>query len=145
MGLDISHNAWHGAYSAFMRWRIELAKVAGFPPLQFMEGFYNSSDFTWSMNETARSLWNSNIEPSLPISWDLFKDDILVILLYHSDCDGIIGNKDLLGLAERLKGLLDKLPKEKDPGHIGDWREKTQQFIDGCLLAYERGEDLDFH
>lgn len=38
MGLDCSHNAWHGAYSAFMRWRIKLAEVAGLPPLEFMEG-----------------------------------------------------------------------------------------------------------
>ena len=28
MGLDCSHNAWHGAYSAFMRWRQKLADVA---------------------------------------------------------------------------------------------------------------------
>lgn len=25
MGLDVSHDAWHGAYSAFTRWRHEIA------------------------------------------------------------------------------------------------------------------------
>jgi len=30
MGLDTSHECWHGAYSAFTRWRHELATVAGY-------------------------------------------------------------------------------------------------------------------
>jgi hypothetical protein len=29
MGLDTSHDCWHGAYSAFMRWRSELCRAAG--------------------------------------------------------------------------------------------------------------------
>ena len=40
MGLDTSHGAWHGAYSAFMRWREMVAEVAGMPPLRMMEGFW---------------------------------------------------------------------------------------------------------
>lgn len=40
MGLDTTHGCWHGAYSAFMRWREKLAEVAGLPPLMLMEGFY---------------------------------------------------------------------------------------------------------
>lgn len=39
MGLDTTHGCWHGAYSAFMRWREKLAEVAGIP-LWLMEGFY---------------------------------------------------------------------------------------------------------
>lgn len=31
MGLDVSHDAWHGAYSAFTRWRNCLAEDAGYP------------------------------------------------------------------------------------------------------------------
>ena len=27
MGLDCSHGCWHGAYSAFMRWRAKLART----------------------------------------------------------------------------------------------------------------------
>jgi hypothetical protein len=44
MGLDTTHNCWHGAYSAFMRWRQEIAKAAGLPPLDLMEGFFTSMD-----------------------------------------------------------------------------------------------------
>ena len=43
MGLDTSHNCWHGAYSAFMRWRQEIAKAAGIP-LMLMEGFYDITE-----------------------------------------------------------------------------------------------------
>jgi hypothetical protein len=38
MGLDISHGCWEGAYSAFMRWRQQIAEVAGIP-LMLMDGF----------------------------------------------------------------------------------------------------------
>jgi hypothetical protein len=30
MGLDTSHDAWHGAYSAFTRWRNTVAAAAGY-------------------------------------------------------------------------------------------------------------------
>lgn len=43
MGIDTSHDCWHGAYSAFMRWRQEIARAAGIP-LMIMEGFYDAPD-----------------------------------------------------------------------------------------------------
>ncbi len=43
MGLDTSHDCWHGAYSAFMRFRTEVAKAAGIP-LRLMQGFYSPPD-----------------------------------------------------------------------------------------------------
>ena len=30
MGLDTTHDCWHGAYLAFSRWRDQLAEVAGY-------------------------------------------------------------------------------------------------------------------
>lgn len=44
MGLSISHGAWMGSYSAFTAWRKRIAQVAGFPPLELMEGFYKAID-----------------------------------------------------------------------------------------------------
>ena len=29
MGLDTTHNAWHGSYTGFTRWRQAVAKAAG--------------------------------------------------------------------------------------------------------------------
>lgn len=38
MGLDTTHDAWHGAYSSFKRFRIWLASLIGLD-LQNMEGY----------------------------------------------------------------------------------------------------------
>lgn len=56
MGLDTSHDCWHGAYSAFNRWREAVAKAAGIP-LQLMEGFwgYGTVD-EWRKEVMARNL-----------------------------------------------------------------------------------------
>lgn len=124
MGLDTTHDCWHGAYSAFHRWRTKLAEVAGLPPLDKMDGFERDD---------------------ISITWSSLKYDVLHILLNHSDCDGSIPHKYCRPLAERLKELLpalDELPP--DTGHIGVWRDKTQQFIDGLLLADGLGEDVEF-
>lgn len=54
MGLDTTHNAWHGAYSAFMRWRTEIARVAGYPPLSLMEGFFERGSVYDPLREYAK-------------------------------------------------------------------------------------------
>ena len=119
MGLDTTHDCWHGAYSAFHRWRTKLAEVAGLPPLDSMTGFGGSR------------------------SWD--ESDPLTKLLSHSDCDGEIASADCDPLADRLTELLPLLPEGDGGGHIGDWREKTQRFIDGLRRAAAAGEDVEFH
>lgn len=151
MGLDTTHDAWHGAYSAFMRWRQEIAKVAGLPPLMLMEGFYKSNDPIfdpmWSMDKGSRS---ENPDPTLaalkqqlPIRWDCLKPSPLHILLYHSDCEGDIPWEDCQPIASALSELLPKIEGEGG-GHIGNYKQKTQQFIDGLLRAAAAKEDLIF-
>jgi hypothetical protein len=103
-----------------MRWRVELAKVAGFPPLDSMQGFGGER------------------------SWAPLKSDALYILLSHSDCDGCIPHKECARLADRLTELLPKLQGDGG-GHLGDYARTTQRFIDGLRLAHEAGEDVDFH
>lgn len=124
MGLDISHDAWHGAYSAFHRWRKRLAEVAGIPDLELMEGF-GYGDNTGK------------------IKWESLKERPLHILLNHSDCDGQIEVPDLSPLIEDLTSLLPLLDGDGG-GHIGGYRDKTQQFIDGAKLALEKGQPLLF-
>ena len=145
MGLDISHDCWHGAYSAFGRWRREIAYIAGYPPLDLMEGFYNRNYWLSSFNDRTRFReWAGTIDRSLPIKWEKWKDDPLAVLLYHSDSSGNIKHEFLLPLANRLEGLLGSLPTTPDDGHIGDWGEKTKLFIKGLRLAHSRGEDIEF-
>ena len=122
MGLDTSHDCWHGAYSAFHRWRTKLMEVAFHMDLNHMQGFGGG------------------------VSWLPMKNDPLVKLLDHSDSDGIIKASDCAPLADRLEELLPALREAGDGGgHIGSYEEKTQQFIDGLRLAASRNEDVDFH
>lgn len=160
MGLDCSHNAWHGSYSAFMRWRVMLAHVAGLPPLELMDGFYSSLE----RNKNGGSIptlyhgintndpafgpdsrpYLSNIDDMLPISWDCLKPSPLYELLYHSDCDGYIASDHCDSIADALDALIPLLPDENAGGHIGNWREKTKQFVDGLRVAAANGEALSF-
>lgn len=153
MGLDCSHNAWHGAYSAFMRWREELAKVAGLPPLALMEGFYTPMRAdgggipTFYLGIRPDDLVVNGIrrlEESLPIKWDCLQPSALHELLYHSDCEGEIEADRCGPIADALEELLPKLHGDRG-GHIGDIHAKTQQFINGLRAAAAAGEPLDFH
>lgn len=144
MGLDVTHDCWHGAYSAFMRWRRKLAEVAGLPPLDLMEGFYPGlvdylkyvdPSFQYAIDE-----WRK----SLPIKWDALKPDVLHLLLHHSDCDGDIPPEICSPLADRLEQLVPLLPDTIDGGHIGNWQEKTERFISGLRLAASKNEAVEF-
>jgi len=158
MGLDTSHNAWSGAYSAFHRWRQKIAEVAGLPPLELMDGFYgplstkNGPPTLYHGMETNRPAWGpdsrpflAHIDDRLPISWDALKPSPLHELLSHSDCDGEIAAGLCGPIADALEALIPLLPETADGGHIGDWREKTAKFVAGLRAAAAEGEPLDFH
>ena len=150
MGLDTSHGCWHGAYGAFMRWREELAKVTGLPPLMLMEGFYeplnkeadNLPTLYHGVDEEERYLKHLNSQ--LPIKWECLKPSPLHFLLHHSDCDGTIPWSKCRKIADELEKLIPKLPDEDVGGHIGNWREKTKTFMDGLNLAYSKKESVKF-
>jgi hypothetical protein len=157
MGLDCSHNAWHGAYSAFMRWRRKLAEVAGLPPLDLMEGFYaplNSQHLpTLYHGPTTRDRayggedsrpYLADLDDRLPIKWDCLKPSALHELLYHSDCDGEIPTERCGPIADALEALIPLLPDGDDGAHIGWWRKKTAQFVAGLRAAAAAGEPLEF-
>ena len=119
MGLDTTHNAWYGAYSAFMRWREKIQEVSGLPPLRSMEGFKEHGGLKWDEKH-----------PLTP-------------LLNHSDCDGYINWSKLSAIADALEKLLPLLD-EDGGGHIGNYADKTRQFIDGCRLAVSEKKKLEF-
>jgi hypothetical protein len=147
MGLDTTHDCWHGAYSAFMRWRTEIAHAAGLPPLDFMDGFWEQGGYRDPLRDYAKE-WPelaAVLYRSLPVRWDALKPDPLHILLSHSDCEGSIASADCGPIADSLERLLPALPEGDGGGHIGNWRAKTLTFIAGLRLAASRGEDVEFH
>lgn len=147
MGLDTTHDCWHGAYSEFMRWRQKIAAVAGLPPLNLMDGFFqkgNWRDPSFEMAQKTPVLAEVFYE-ALPIQWESLKPSALHVLLCHSDCDGEIESKDCGPIADELEKLLPILPDEDGGGHIGNWREKTQRFVDGLRDAKSKQESVEFH
>lgn len=147
MGLDTSHDCWHGAYSAFMRWRETIAQAAGLPPLQLMEGFYSPPDKGMSILYAGPdgAAYLKHIDEQLPIKWGCLKPSPIHILLNHSDCEGEIAHEDCAAIADTLEALLTNLPKGDAGGHIGDFRGKTQSFIDGLRKASTAKENVNFH
>ncbi len=57
MGLNVSHGAWDGAYSAFMRWRRKLAEVSGYGDLEVYEGYW---DYQRPMVCSKCESWDTN-------------------------------------------------------------------------------------
>lgn len=151
MGLDTSHDCWHGAYSAFMRWRIKITELAGLPPLELMEGFYNPKSTVsrdpifWAKKGLRDEEAFSDMQAQLPIKWNCLKPSPLHDLLNHSDCDGDIAWEQCGPIADELEKLLPLFPNGDGGGHIGNWKDKTAQFIAGLRKASEAKENVDFH
>lgn len=137
MGLDTSHNCWHGAYGSFSRWRAELARVAGYPVVAHPGLGESAYELPWDMFEPENYQGEWDSPPG---------DDPLLYLLVHSDCDGVIHPEQGVHIAARLEQLLPLLDDAKSVGHLApSIKDKTQQFIDGLRAAAAAGEDVDFH
>lgn len=134
MGLDISHDCWSASYSAFSRWRTELTKAAGYKT--------RPSDYG---SEILDIDWNRFEDKNLQGEWDSMPDDPLMILIIHSDCDGIIPAQYTNHLANRLTQLLPNL-RETGEGHLQriGIRGATERFIKGLELASSCNEDVEF-
>jgi len=136
MGLDTSHNCWHGPYSTFYHWRKEIARAAGLPPLELMEGFFESESphgNPWFLHREGKK----SLEERLPIKWESLKPSPLHALLNHSDCDGELRWQDCGEIAKVLSEALPRVSKE--------WQDETIQFIAGLLSAHQVRENVDFH
>lgn len=84
MGLDTSHDAWHGPYTSFYRWRTAVAKTIGIN-LDEMQGYGGEQEWP---------------------------DHPLTPLLNHSDCDGKLSSKECAQIAAGLQAIKDKLPAD---------------------------------
>lgn len=140
MGLFVSHGCWVGAYSAFSRWRIQVAVSAGYQLMDSLPEEQAQGHFgKYPMIE-----WSGVRGENFRGEWTRTPPDPLIVLIVHSDCDGVIHPAQAKPLADRLEELLPLLPDEVAPGHIGHWREKTQAFIDGLREAVDLNEDVTF-
>lgn len=144
MGLDTTHDAWHGSYNAFSRWRDGLARAAGYWVLDVVEERQFAGARASARPMIILDWGHLDTDDQLQGTWGTEPDDALVYLIAHSDCDGALSPERCARLADRLEELLPLLPTEPDSGHIGDWGQKTQMFIDGARRAAAANEHLEF-
>lgn len=147
MGLDCSHDAFHGAYSAFNSFRQAVADAIGgsYPP-----HFVKNADGSLATDDRGRAVYDRSRDQEMWYAGDGMtreKNPGIYEFLSHSDCDGEISPEMCKLVADELEPLLDKMP-EKSGGHIagrGGYRQVLQYFIDGCRAAHAANEPLDFH
>lgn len=132
MGLDTSHDAWHGAYGSFGHFRNQIAKQIGL--IKEDEELYKDNSVDWE--------YYSRIHPQYMGIWVEEPEDPIMYLLCHADHDGIIHNRHLLPLANRLNEVL-----AESGGAFERWTGENylRQFIDGLLRAYLEDDHIDFH
>lgn len=148
---------WHGAYSAFMRFRVYIARMAGIcldamwgyneyknfgnsGPIMCPFRLYHTEPHGWSMKYDHLVLDDSYE----PIQFPPKEEEPLVVLLDHSDCGGTIEWEDCKRLGDRLTQLYNRMKDDDLGGHIGNVKEKTKVFIDGCYKAFELKKNLIF-
>lgn len=117
MGLDTSHNCWHGPYSAFNRFRYSLGYQIGI----------NLDDYDGYGGEKDLASIQHDLQP----------------LFDHSDCDGYIEVEDSKRIVKGLNDVLDKFDDSLQMDF--DFKDNIIQFRDGCLDAISNDETIYFH
>jgi hypothetical protein len=133
MGLDTTHDCWHGPYSQFMRWR------------QWLNHFIMTE--RGETDEAARKIsYMGATAEALEKAWanGHYQDQSIPInvLMNHSDCDGDIPAEVCGSLADALKRLLVQMPER---GIYDEQRPATERFIRGLCRAAAANEAVGFH
>lgn len=129
MGLDVSHDAFHGAYSAFHRFRKVACEATGgkWPDAMATDGHGR-----WTFGEG----YTNDTHPGL---YEFF---------CHSDCDGEISPDVAFRIADEMESLLPAIDAQgSGAGHIerfGGYGGVARRFIAGCRAAHAANEPLHF-
>lgn len=146
MGLDTTHDAFHGAYSAFNSLRQEVAACIGgsYPPhwLRAFNGELARDKDGYPIRDLSldgeKAYFPDGLQESSPGMFEF---------LSHSDCDGEIAPEMCAKVADALEAVLPDMPT-RGVGHIaarGGYREVLRKFIAGCRAAAAKGEPLGFY
>lgn len=147
MGINLTHNAWTGSYTAFAAWRTALAGAAGYETTAEPDPETGRISFEelrhaqyavagWQFNPD-RDIGDWTNEPPPP--------DPLLILLTHSDCDGRIAPQQAQPLADRLEQLLPRIPQyTKDLADEMQLQFMTRKFVAGLRDAIGQNQPIIF-
>lgn len=120
MGLDITHECWHGSYSSFNSFRYDLGRQIGIN-LDHYAGY--------------GGVGVKNLES---IEHDLMP------LFNHSDCDGYLQPIQCGKIANALDGILSNLNHELEIETL-NFENKIKQFRNGCRDAAKLNEIVEFN
>jgi len=141
VGLDISHDAFHGSYGAFNRFRQAVARAIGgsYPP--------HDPAAKWPLDPD-QWYWWAGEEDQNPRGFGDRTHPGLYEFFMHSDCDGEIGPRVCMFLADELEAILPEIAAQGDGGgHLaaaGGLGAVTEQFIRGCRAAGADMVPLEF-
>jgi len=119
MGLDTSHNCWHGPYSVFARFRKSLACQIGID----LNDYYGYG--------------KGGVKDLRKIKHELMP------LFNHSDCDGKLTIKQSKSIVVGLNKVLENFIENNE--YDDDFKELIIDFRDGCLDAISKNETVKFH
>ena len=122
MGLDTTHNCWHGPYGSFSDFRYKLANLIGLDLDNFC-GYNHNADNCIMMSRNT-------------ISHDIYP------LINHSDCDGVLLIYECESIVDGLNDILLNNPDLKNTDSY--FYDKIIQFRDGCLDAISKNEIVVF-
>lgn len=119
MGLDTTHGCWNGPYSSFNRFRYSLAAQIGID-LDDYKGY-----------------GGTGIKDLASIEHDLMP------LFNHSDCDGELSADESKRLISGFNRVLRNF--RPDFKHDSSFIDQIKRFRDGCILAVEKNEVIEFY
>lgn len=134
MGLDTTHDCWHGPYSMFMRWRQWLNLFIALDRV--------GADKAWepirNLGATREAIENAWIQ-------GLYDDQSvpLNVLMNHSDCDGEIAAEVCAPLADALEDLANRRMPTR--AIYDEMRPATDRFIAGLRRAAAEHLPVRFH
>ena len=127
MGLDTTHDCFHGAYSRFRRFREAVQEAAGIDEEKWDEEIHSIIE-------------NGDVCPDLlGAYYGWAPDDDIKYLLAHSDCDGLLWPMHALKIAVRLEELGPVLGRSDKTSAL-----QAEQFAAGCYKAAALGEPVRF-
>lgn len=119
MGLDTTHGCFNGPYSTFNRFRYSLAAQIGI----------DLDDYDGYGGNGAKDL--ASIEHDL------------MPLFNHSDCDGELSVDESKRLISGFNQVLESF--NPDLKHDSSFIDRIKWFRDGCILAVQNNEVIEFH
>lgn len=151
MGLDTTHDCWHGSYGGFREFREMVGRAAGLPYRIITDQTHYdfgqpTVDIDWDLytDENLHGRWHKQ-RPVWQRAGDVYgtpKQDDVLYLIVHSDCDGELRREYLPRLRDRLIEIEPEYERlTADDSYL---HGRLRQFIDGLDSAIEAGEHVTF-